>query len=669
MAIKTFEQAYQYFQELEYRNEVEKNDAEDMSLADRSSDEINRVLLEYKRQQLDEYNERLRLLKEEEKNFVKMTLEEQRITKKFLNNIKKFSEKKAKRIGERNIKLKDMYDRVKLREAKRESKPLIKLFHDFERERKAQIKKEAEEAEDNKSAILEFLKTPIQELIKLPKSIKKDYEDLFKSDKPHVTELVIPGWDDIIKLKTEARVSLPEKRKWKEWRAAAKKAGHENLGFDLLKIAFAANDVGMPPINSDQILSMGKRYARARQLLQSPTPKTVQNIGSILTWFDDINDGFVTLAYLARVGHHLMRKAAPKVASRMIPGIGYILLAKDLFDLAKRFRALNLLHSDGKRKYWQILEALSPMTKKRVSGMRKLKNLLPTFSEAIQIAQTTEITTGYGLSLGPVVGFGLDSYFKAATHSDMPVLGEWTRLPQFPDELSRVPGLTNKSPNLTPTSLDCMRILNTLPNILYFSADLSFEDNLLLLTAANHAAVYLAETGDLRDIDVWAKDNIDTPEAPPTISDDVRYDLEELGIADSGPAGLHPQLGGVAELSPRMKSSLSASVISDSFRPMFIKNKDDPRVGYAATIISELADNLIRAYEGKEVEIETKLGPAAAGFFQMREFQLDKKLGTPEDLEMSLWQNITDRLIRQQKARLPLPEAEAIVNLLKTLKP
>ncbi|MEK7180663.1 MAG: hypothetical protein AAB706_04255 [Patescibacteria group bacterium] len=667
MSPETPEDILLRYQILESRLAIERIEEEETALERSTVAEIERQKYIFEEDQRIKFEKGRERRTEDERKKIRQSKKDRELITKLDRGIKKFRERRERKERKELEKINKRLARARLREEKKTVKAEIKLFHDWERELKQKQKEIEQEEEDNKSAFIEWLKTPIQELANLPEALKADYKDLFEREKPRRTVIKPPGWEDIIKLRPDVPVSPAEKRAWSEWRKKAKRAGHDKLGYDLLKIAFATKDAGSPPISSEQILTMGRRYARASQLMQSPTPKTVSNIGSVLTWFDDVNDALVSLAYLQRVGYALMRGTSPKLATRMLPGIKYVLIAKDLFDIAKGFRALNLLHSDGKRKYWQILEAIAPTTKKKITGMRKLKNLLPTFSEAIQIAQTTEVLTGYGLSLGPAVGFGLDGYFGAARQSELAGMSKYTEPVHVYEGMKNIKGLTDKSPNLTPATLDSMRILNALPNIFPFILDLSFDDVLLLLTAANHAAVYLAESGDLQDIDVWAADNIDTPEPPPTISEDVRFDLEELGVPDPGPTGLHPVLGGVSEVTPRMKVSLSASAINDTFRPLFVKNRDDPRVGYAATIIAELADNLIKAYEGKDVKIETKLGPAAAGFFQMREFGLDKKLGTPEDLEMSLAANITDRLIRSQQARLPYSEADALVDIYRRL--
>lgn len=513
------------------------------------------------------------------------------------------------------------------------------------------------------NAFLNWLTTPIRELSELPADVKKDYQDFFKREKPRKTVIQPPGWEDIIKIEVDVDVSIDEKKAWKEWRKVADKYGFEKLGFDMKKINRASRSIGSPPISQDQILTLERRHKRAAGLAQSPTPKTVNSIGSVLTWMDDIQDGFVTLAYLAKLGYRAMRKAAPKVAGRFVPGLGYILLAKDMFDIAKWVRSTALLRSNGKRRAFEILEALPNTTRKKLKGIKKITSLLPSFSEAVQIAQTTEVLTGYGLSLGPVVGYGLDASFGTLRGSEFRGMEKYVRPNEVNDRIKRIKGLTDHSPNLTPASLDSMRILNAIPNIMMFSPDLSFDDNLLLLTAANNAAVYLRDTGDLRDIENWSAQNIDTAEDPPTISDDVRYDLEELGIPDPGSTGLYPLLDGVQYITPRMRVAMPGTDISDNFKKWIKPHKDDPRVAYASAIIAELSENLMFAYEGKDIEIKTSLSSEARSYFLLREYDLDKKLKVKPEDEISLAGQVTDMIIRNQHKDPTYQQIDALVDI------
>ena len=510
-----------------------------------------------------------------------------------------------------------------------------------------------------------WLLTPLTEFANLPAAQLADMKKFHNRNNPPKTSITYPGWDDVILLGQEDNPSKEKKAEWVEWRKKAKEMGFEKLGFDLTKIHNAEKRVGRSPISDQQIKTLQKRFLRMLRMRASPIPKTIQSIGSIMTWFDDIQDGLVTTSYLYRVGLKIMLKAAPRLGLRLIPGLGYINNAKDLFDLMSYIKATKLLRMASKRSISVVVSDIPTIGKKSVYAYKRLGNFYPTFREAIQIAQTTAQLTGYGIRLGGVVGAGLDTVFGAFRGSE---LRGWARY-VFP-EVAGLQALERakkriKSPNMTPASMTCIQTLSAAPHVMMHAADFSVEDNLIILTAVHQAVSLLKETGDLRDYERWAKPFLDEPVTAPAITSDVRDDFIAADLPDPGQFGQFDLLGGVDSMTPRNSSALIGSSIEDNFAVWLKPLGSDPRVAYAMTLISEIGENMIKMFEGPDIKITTKMIPEVKASNILAEMGLNKYLGTPPALEQAVYENITNIVIRGHGLNPRYDAVKATIDLLK----
>lgn len=522
---------------------------------------------------------------------------------------------------------------------------------------------------EKEQAFTSFLTEPIEEIIKLPDNIRSDWNDLSNIVKPRKTTVEYPGWDDIIKTGPDVIPSKEQKKKMKEWRKRAKDAGFEAMRFDRFKIREAERRIGRMPLTDEEFEGSKKRQERALRMIRSPTPKTIQTVGSLLTWMDDIQDGLVTTAYLYRVGHMALKKIAPKIALRVgVPGLGYVLLAKDLFDIAKWLKNTQFLRGRGKRQLAQILDAL-PMGKKlKLSKLGKLRKILPSLREAIQIAQTAETVTGYGLSLGAVVGAGMDTVFGAVRGSESRGWAKYFRRDRMFDSKIKSYKEKVKSPRLTITSIECMNTLNTASLIMPYAEDFSFEDNLLILTAVHQAAAYLAESQDLQDWDKWAEPLLDEPEPRPVISEDVLDDLLDAGFEVTA-EGQFPFFDGISEISPRVRNALTGTNISDAFAKWIYPHRDDPRSAYAMTLILELSTSLVKMYEGQDEPIKDEVALTFRPLHALVEQGLLRQTKTPPATEEAIYVQMMDILIRQQGKGLTYQQNKAILDLFYAVLP
>lgn len=521
---------------------------------------------------------------------------------------------------------------------------------------------------DKQEGLLRWLETPLRILSKLPDALITDYKELFLGEREAPLVVNFPKWEDVFKYKPEPRVSVEQQKEMTRWRKDAKAAGFPLLGFNLYELHRAERVVGKIPISDEQIKAQATRRRRIMNMISSPTPKTLQNIASTLQYLDDINDAAVTVAYVYRVSTFLLSKVAYQTSKKFLPGLGYILLAKDLFDVYKWIGNLNLLRSFGKRSTWDMIKNIPMLQRLVFRKGSKLASILPTFAEAIQIAQTTQMLTGYGLCLGPIMGHAYDSIFGTLRGAEFRGINKHFDPKRMMKELKKNKVPVDKSPNLTPMSIECIRILNAAPNVLYYLSEFDFEDVMQIMTSIKFAYHYLEEKQDLRDWDVWAKDGLDEPEKAVIISDDVRNDIIELDLGDPGAEGVFPYLESAKEMSPRMKASLSHSQIDFQFRETLKKNPGSPLLPLYLEAISDIAESFLNATEGKDFKTIKKMAVDAKSYYLLQEYGLAKKLGTPDELHMQLAEMVALEMIRTQRSSLSYQEINAMVDILKRFK-
>lgn len=471
--------------------------------------------------------------------------------------------------------------------------------------------------------LLAWLITPLYETATLIPQIVGDIDEIILSEKKKKKAVEIPGWDDIIRIFPDSTLSPDELKK--------------------------------------------RKKERAQRIAQSPTPGTVQSIGSILTWLDDIQDSLVTLSYLGRVAAKIAGRTAPKLAGRMMVPLQYVAAARDILSIDKLFKSLSLARAQGKRALWDALEALPSMQRKKLKAAAKLKELLPSWAEAVQIAQTTEIATGYGLSLGPIVGAVSDAVFgllRGARFKDWEAEKD---LRKRINQASELAAKEYKSPDLSIASITAMHTLSVGSSLTSISEVLSPDDNIAVLTAMKQAAVYLNTTQHLEDWHVWARPHMNKPQDQPFTSSE-NQDL----IASVDPGLVRDQyqfpfLGGVESITPKLRANLSRPLISKGFRKWLVPLGADWRVNYASAVISELASDTFGAYEGPAEEMVTTLSPEARAIYLKFEYQLQKSLGTPEAIELAFNAQLTDMLIRRQGSSPTFQEVSALVDLFRRL--
>lgn len=222
--------------------------------------------------------------------------------------------------------------------------------------------------------------------IKMPRITTEKFDRL-KADynAKHGYTIHIPGFSDIFKLNIPKPPTKDEVKQYRKKDIAA-------LGV----------------FRYEQIKELMKKKKESYlRMLASPTPKWINNIGSGMTFLDDINDSLGTLGVVTRSLAHLL----PKTAAKILMGpAGWALTAADVVGLAMAIARAPINAIQSKSNLNETL-AENPFCKEaKARRAKRLKRIIPSKGEFIELFQTTNNIWGVGLSLGPILGAFIEAF-------------------------------------------------------------------------------------------------------------------------------------------------------------------------------------------------------------------------------------------------------------------
>lgn len=222
--------------------------------------------------------------------------------------------------------------------------------------------------------------------VKLPRYTKEEF-DVKKAEyvAKYGYTMYIPGFEDIVKYKltrppTEEEVLL-----------------------------YRAKDVStLGQVRYDEIKElMAKKKEAFLRMMSSPTPTWINNIGTSMTFLDDINDAAGTLSVVCRIGAHLLPSTLGKV---LLGPAGWALTIADIANVGMTIMRAPLTRITSKSSLAKGTSSNPFCKEARVARSERLKRIKPTKGEIIEGLQTTNQVFGVGLSLGPLVGAFIEAF-------------------------------------------------------------------------------------------------------------------------------------------------------------------------------------------------------------------------------------------------------------------
>ncbi len=152
-----------------------------------------------------------------------------------------------------------------------------------------------------------------------------------------------------------------------------------------------------------------KKLRSLQQVLASPSPEIARKYSSMMTWLDNVQDAMTVGVVAAQI----LIRLAPRIMSRFVPGLGWVILAYDVLNIVNMLARTPMTPLNIKRNTCHMIRD-NPFTKKAQRfRLFKLRRLKPTFGNLLEVAQTLDNVAGVGLCLGGIVGTIQDTAFGA----------------------------------------------------------------------------------------------------------------------------------------------------------------------------------------------------------------------------------------------------------------
>ena len=223
-------------------------------------------------------------------------------------------------------------------------------------------------------------------------------------------EITIPAWNDIIHITVPPTWTREERQQMTDADYYTRILG--------LTLDEASARSGRTVEQIQDSLSQKEEYdiyrlravETAIAMSRSPAPEIAQNLGTIMTALDDIQDFTTTVGVITRV------------LGRVSPAMNKIAYASfTVGELLNQLSLMNKLTGGEKAVICRLVRDLKKMSTKttiKADVAKRMKRLFPSKGEALEILQTTDSLFGVGVSLGPIVGVIQDVFWGAATGAE-----------------------------------------------------------------------------------------------------------------------------------------------------------------------------------------------------------------------------------------------------------
>lgn len=175
--------------------------------------------------------------------------------------------------------------------------------------------------------------------------------------------------------------------------------------------------------NNDSIFFDRDKEARTKDaredMLRSPTPPNLQEIGVLLTMLDDVQDEAATLAVVLMI--------AQKVSGRLIPGIGWVATASDalsiIYALSSAATGSGMPGRGGKRRAHEKGKHTRNGMRGKWDELRRTGKLKIGVGDLLQALQASDSMFGVGIQLGGIMGFLQDSFWGGVRGAEFEARG------------------------------------------------------------------------------------------------------------------------------------------------------------------------------------------------------------------------------------------------------
>lgn len=202
----------------------------------------------------------------------------------------------------------------------------------------------------------------------------------------HGYTITLPAFEDVVHIKWFKPMTPAEIKLWKQRK-------YEDIPLKRLAAIRAHKE---------------KKRKKFQAMLADPTPRIVRSAGAILTALDDLQDAVSTIACIGM----LTAAVIGGTTAAMLAGpLGWVVGASALLSMISPYSRLKgpkfKAYTGTKAKHEsEDLTGKNPFTKKaRVRVAKRIKHFKVHSGNIVEALQVTDNVFGFGLSLGPIMGF------------------------------------------------------------------------------------------------------------------------------------------------------------------------------------------------------------------------------------------------------------------------
>lgn len=287
-----------------------------------------------------------------------------------------------------------------------------------------------------------------------------------------------------------------------------------------------------------------KQLQRIKRLKEekSPIPRILNWIPQVINWLDDAQDLLFSFLYLSRP---LLKSLLVRMPTRFIPYVGWALLAADIMNLITQTLALSTTPAATKPR---LLKESKDLKTKFKAPAAMVTQFLQRggwrfhLGAWLQLAQASTTVTGYGLQLGPLMGFISESIWgaiQAARGKTVQFITEWSELFRNPKKQRSDRSYPTYNPKTETLRQKAARFLTNAYQHIRFWDLLSPEDHELCILATLAATHVIAEDPQPYDIDTRINTSLTAP--LPTFTPHLEVTLAALKEMNIDPeTDIHP---------------------------------------------------------------------------------------------------------------------------------
>lgn len=469
--------------------------------------------------------------------------------------------------------------------------------------------------------------------------------------------ILASGWPHEIdaenaKLKRRRKIRASEIRELFETKAMAEEKREAVLDEDARRRDEAKKHV-VTNLSDKQLDYLEWKRRIYLQIKASPTPEIVRKIGFYLTWVDNLNDVAATASYLLELAAWGATKIFGRTPKGMGRGIGWISTVAQILDVYGHLRMIAGGKAATKRRGKQVVDNLLKKAKVKPKFLKPLEKILRKLGPAaarapyvawsgtkklarqipklIPIGQTADWFTGYGLSIGPVVGLIQDSIFGTVRGARYKLFGKESKPAKKSEFLETPEELGELRDEMSYLDHDALFMWQSAAWASTIVDLLDDEDKAMVATMANLSSELWRESDAADSIVEAAGQTAGSELSPPTISPENKIFLEMMGEPEPPDETTWPLPGEPTHVKPEELAEQLQPMITGAWDRAFDKEPYSDTAAFCATALSDATKNIFEGIEGQEIEWEMDPPPLMRAINWLMDQDLFYKM--PEDQE------------------------------------